>query len=164
MSLRFVPAAGAAPSAPIVSESIVSRRLPMRGSTECPSEPVAMVGEPGELYPPGLLPVSEGWVWPPERVVDGFRADAVVLPHPRYPDESSAMPATAGSVGSLLGLKPYSSTSFRRASSAFLRCFLLLHKKMPPSTNNATTTTGITTAIAVLPPADRPPLFESFPD
>ena len=84
----------------------------------------------------------------------------VVFPHPLYPLWSSAISEvipTAGSVGSLLGLKPYSSTSFLRASSAVFFCLRLLHNKIPPTTRSATTTTGTTTAMAVLPPVPRPP-------
>jgi hypothetical protein len=62
----------------------------------------------------------------------------------------------AGSVGSLLGLNPYSSTSFLLSSSASFRCFRLRHKKRAASTSNATAATGTTTATAILPPAERP--------
>lgn len=54
---------------------------------------------------------------PPDRVVEAPRPEegTAVVPHPRYPDEPSSrisngppwpgeLPATAGSVGSLLGL------------------------------------------------------------
>jgi len=54
-------------------------------------------------------------------------------------------------------LKPYSSTSFLLASSAFFLCLRFLHKNIPASTSKATTTTGTTTATAVLPPTDSPP-------
>ena len=94
------------------------------------------------------------------RVVEALRFELfVVLPHPRYPLSSSAISLvipTAGSVGSLLGLKPYSSTSFRRSSSPAFFCLRRLHSKIPARTNNATTTTGTTTAMAVLPPVVRP--------
>ena len=118
------------------------------------------MGEWGLAYPPGLLLLSE-YVMPEVSVVDILRLElVVVLPHPRYPLSSSAMarPPTAGRVGSWLGLKPYSSTSFLRSSSALLRCLRFRQKKMPPSTNSATTTTGMTTAMAVLPPLLMPPL------
>lgn len=62
-----------------------------------------------------------------------------------------------GSVGSLLGLNPYSSTSFLRNSSPSLRCFRLRQRKRAASTIKATATTGTTTATAILPPAERPP-------
>lgn len=82
MSERFCPATGAAPRAPIVSESMVSRRPPaINGSAEWPSE--TWVGEPGLLYPPGLLPLSDKPAKPPERVVEAFRFDGfVVFPQP----------------------------------------------------------------------------------
>jgi hypothetical protein len=86
MSDRFAPAAGAAPRAPMVSESIVSRRPAINGSTECPSECVPCVGEPGPGLgcPPGLLLLSDIPVNPPDRVVDAFRLDGfVVFPQPR---------------------------------------------------------------------------------
>ena len=66
----------------------------------------------------------------------------------------------AGSLGSLFGLNPYSSTSFLRSSSASFRCFLLRHKNRAASTINATAATGTTTATAIFPPGERPP--ESF--
>jgi len=84
MSDRFALAAGAAPRAPMVSESIVSRRPDINGSTECPSECVPCVGEPGLGCPPGLLLLSDIPVNPPDRVVDAFRLDGfVVFPQPR---------------------------------------------------------------------------------
>src|SRR5690242_21698620 len=70
---------------------------------------------------------------------------------------------TAGRVGSWLGLKPYSSTSFLRSSSLFWRALRFLHKKIPASSSSAMATTGTTTAIAILPPELSPfwssPLF-----
>lgn len=63
----------------------------------------------------------------------------------------------AGRVGSLLGLKPYSSTSFRLASSCVFLCLRFLQKNRPAKTSSATTTTGTTTATAVFPPAESPP-------
>ena len=60
----------------------------------------------------------------------------------------------------MLGLNPYSSTSFRLASSAVFFCFLRLHKKSPANTNTATTTTGTTTATAVLPAGLKPFVVE----
>jgi len=54
-------------------------------------------------------------------------------------------------------LRPYSSTSFLLASSAFFLCLRFLHKNIPASTSKATTTTGTTTATAVLLPTDSPP-------
>lgn len=81
MSDRFAPAAGAAPRAPMVSESIVSRRPVISGSAECPSECVPCVGLG---CPPGLLPLSDIPVNPPDRVADAFRLDEfVVFPQPR---------------------------------------------------------------------------------
>ena len=108
--------------------------------------------------------------WPLERVVDGFRLVDVV-PQPRYPAPSVSLisdgsspellaPPMTGSVGSLLGLKPYSSTSFLRSSSPSLRCFRLRHRKRAASTIKATATTGTTTATAILPPAERPEELE----
>lgn len=100
------------------------------------------------------------------RVLEGFRLVDVV-PQPRYPapsdslisDGSSpgllALPMT-GSVGSLLGLNPYSSTSFLRISSPSLRCFRLRQRNRAARTIKATATTGTTTATAILPPAERP--------
>lgn len=80
---------GAPPSAPMPSESIVSRRC-INGSPE--SAALGFVGEPGLWYPPGWLPESEKAVNPPEMVVEALRFDAlVVLPQPRYPLESSAI-------------------------------------------------------------------------
>lgn len=90
-----------------------------------------------------------------------------VVPQPRYPAPSVCVisdgsspellaPPMTGSVGSLLGLKPYSSTSFLRSSSASLRCFRLRQKKRAARTIKATATTGTTTATAILPPAERP--------
>jgi hypothetical protein len=109
---------------------------------------------------------------PPDKAVDGFLPDEparVVLPHPRYPDPSSRMgkgpsepapPAArpiAGRVGSLFGLNPYSSTSFLRNSSAFLRCFRLLQNHRPSKAMRATETIGTTTATAVVPAVLSPP-------
>ena len=61
-----------------------------------------------------------------------------------------------GSVGSLFGLNPYSSTSFLRISSPSLRCFRLRQRKRAARTIKATATTGTTTATAILPPGVRP--------
>jgi hypothetical protein len=111
---------------------------------------------------------------PPEIVVEAFRPDeptTVVVPHPRYPDEPSSRiskgpscpaepPATAGRVGSLLGLYPYSSTSLRLNSSASLRAFRFLHKKSAARTSSVTATIGTTTATATTPPLLRPELPE----
>lgn len=147
--------------------------LPTNGSPDCTSVPP--VGEPAE-YPPGLLPLSDLAIpicpLPLDNVVDGFRAVEVV-PHPRYPAPSVSLisegssplllaPPTTGSVGSLLGLNPYSSTSFLRSSSASFRCFRLRQKKSAASTINATAATGTTTATAILLPGESPP--ESFED
>ena len=90
-----------------------------------------------------------------------------VVPQPRYPPPSVSFisdgsspellaPPMTGSVGSLLGLNPYSSTSFLRSSSPSLRCFRLRHRKRAARTIKATATTGTTTATAILPPAERP--------
>lgn len=123
-----------------------------------------------------LLPLSDLAMpiapLPLDNVVDCFRAAAAgVVPQPRYPEPSFSfisdgsspkLPTapTAGSVGSLFGLKPYSSSSFLRCSSASFRCFLLLQRNNKARTISATAATGTTTATAILPPADRPP--ESF--
>jgi hypothetical protein len=106
---------------------------------------------------------------PLEIFVEGFLADEVA-PQPRYPappvspmswlSPCGLETPTAGMVGLLLGLNPYSSTSFRRSSSAFFCCLRLLHKKSRARTIRATLTTGTTTATAVFPPLDRPPLPE----
>ena len=103
--------------------------------------------------------------FPLDSVVEGFLAVEVV-PQPLYPLPSVCaispssplllVPPTAGSVGSLLGLKPYSSTSFRRRSAASLRCFRRRHRSRAASTMIATAATGTTTATAILPPAERP--------
>lgn len=171
----------------MVSESAVPGRalagLPTNGSPDCTSElwavpPVGEFGEPAE-YPPGLLPLSDLAIpicpLPLDRVVDGLRAVDVV-PHPRYPPPSASLmsdgssplllaPPTTGSVGSLLGLNPYSSTSFLRSSSASFRCFRLRQKKRATSTINATAATGTTTATAILPPGESPPeLFVEVAD
>lgn len=61
-----------------------------------------------------------------------------------------------GSVGSILGLNPYSSTSFLRSSSPSFRCFRLRQRNRAARTIKATATTGTTTATAILPPAERP--------
>lgn len=64
--------------------------------------------------------------------------------------------ATGGREGSLLGLKPYSSTSFRRSSSAAFFPFHLRQKYRAARIMIATDTTGTTTATAMVPPADSP--------
>lgn len=111
---------------------------------------------------------------PPDNVVEAFRPEeaTAVVPQPRYPEEPSSRisngpsdpaPAAAGRDGSLLGLYPYSSTSFRLISSASLRCFRLRQKKIIAAAIKATATMGTTTATAMVPPLDRdlllPPLF-----
>ena len=89
------------------------------------------------------------------------------MPQPRYPAPSVSVisegpspellaPPIAGSVGSLFGLNPYSSTSFLRSSSPSLRCFRLRQRKRAARTIKATATTGTTTATAILPGAERP--------
>lgn len=91
-SCRLPLAGGAAPSAPIVSESEVSGRpFATRGSPECTSKLllVPAVGEPWPWYPPGSLPLPDRAIpMPPlplDRVVDGFRVvvAVVVVPQPR---------------------------------------------------------------------------------
>lgn len=59
-------------------------------------------------------------------------------------------------VGSLFGLKPYSSTSFLLNSSASFLCFRLRHRKRAARTIKATAATGTTTATAIFPPGERP--------
>ena len=109
---------------------------------------------------------------PLERVVDGFRF-AEVVPQPRYPDPSVSLisdgssplllaPPTTGKVGSLFGLKPYSSTSFLLNSSASFLCFRFRQRKRAAVTIKATATTGTTTATAILPPAERPEPVEAL--
>lgn len=95
--------------------------------------------------------------------MEAFLLEGVVaVPQPRYPLSSSIIseppvtPPTAGSVGSLLGLKPYASISFLRSSSASFCCFLRRQKKRPASTSAAMTTMGITTAMAMVPAGDNP--------
>lgn len=110
--------------------------------------------------------------WPPDNVVEAFRPDeaTAVVPHPRYPDEPSSRISngpsppepTVGRVGSLLGLYPYSSTSFLRNSSASFLAFRFRHRKRPASTKSATATIGTTTATAIVPPVPKP-LLEDFP-
>lgn len=97
---------------------------------------------------------------PLDRFVEAFRP-AEVVPQPRYPAEVSSfgatLPAMPGSVGSLFGLKPYSSTSFRRSSSAALLALRLRQKKIAARMIKATETTGTTTATAMVPLGDKPP-------
>lgn len=71
-----------------------------------------------------------------------------------------AMPI-AGSVGSLFGLNPYSSTSFLRSSSASFRCVRFRQKKRATRTIKATATRGTTTATAIFPPGESPSEFFS---
>ena len=90
-----------------------------------------------------------------------------MVPHPRYPPEPSSRisydpsPAlaapTAGSVGSLFGLYPYSSISFLLTSSASFRCFRFRQKNRPPAIIKATAAIGTTTATAIVPALVRPP-------
>lgn len=61
-------------------------------------------------------------------------------------------------MGSSFGLKPYSSTSFLRASSAFFLALRFRQNQIPASRRSATTTTGTTTAMAVFPPALSSPV------
>lgn len=100
---------------------------------------------------------------PPDSVVDILRLDPVAAPQPLYPLEWSSLislpfsDATVGSVGSLFGLKPYSSISLRRCSSWTFFCLRFLKNQIPAITRSATTTTGTTTATAVTPAVERPP-------
>jgi hypothetical protein len=105
-------------------------------------------------------------------VVEAFLFEEVA-PHPRYPPLSSwasdcvsvYAPTPAASVGSLLGLKPYSAISFLRSSSLFFLAFLFLHKKNPNKNAAAITTIGMMTAMAILAPVFRPPdEFEVVPE
>ena len=167
----------------MVSESSLSGRplegLPTRGSPDCTSE-LLFVPPVGELlvYRPLSLPLVDLATpiapAPLERVVDGFLAEVVVVvPQPRYPTPSVSRisegssptllaPPTTGRVGSLLGLNPYSSTSFRRSSSASFRWLRFRQRKSAAITIKATATTGTTTATAILPPADRPEVVEAL--
>lgn len=112
--------------------------------------------------PTGRLPL--------DKVVDGFLAVEVV-PQPLYPapsvcviseGSSPLVLATTGRVGSLLGLNPYSSTSFLRSSSASFLCFRLRQRKRAARTISATATTGTTTATAMVPPGERPEVEEAL--
>ncbi len=169
--LRFAPAAGP-PIAPNASVSPDNGRPSTKGLSDRVSELGPWVGEAPSEY---AIPIAPGDC-PPETVVEAFRPDdaTAVVPHPRYPDDPSsrisyepsfplAPAATAGSVGSLLGLYPYSSTSFLRSSSAVLRCFLLRQNHIPASTMRITATIGTITATAIVPPwLKLPPLLELF--
>jgi hypothetical protein len=178
-------AAGPAPRAAIASASVDIGRSCMSGSPEWVSEtgaapPIPLCGLPSPplsdlASPITPAPTMSALVALPS-VVEGLRVVVeAVVPQPRYPPFASlisvcsspgspATAPTAGKVGSWLGLNPYSSTSFLRSSSASFLCFLLRHRKIPSRTSNATTTIGITTAIAVLPPSDRPPEPAVCPD
>jgi hypothetical protein len=65
-------------------------------------------------------------------------------------DGSSPLVLPTGSVGSLLGLKPYSSISFLRISSAFFRSFRFRQNQIPASTISTTATIGTTVATAMV--------------
>lgn len=69
-------------------------------------------------------------------------------------------PPTAGRVGSLFGLNPYSSTSFLLNSSASFRCFRFRQRNKAARTIKATAATGTTTARAIFPPGERPEPFD----
>lgn len=58
--------------------------------------------------------------------------------------------------GSLFGLKPYSSTSFRLSSSASLLALRRRHHQRRTQIIRATETTGTTTATAMVPPGESP--------
>jgi len=60
-------------------------------------------------------------------------------------------------------LNPYSSTSFLRSSSASLRCFRFLQKKISASAIKATAAIGTTTATAIFPPPVRPDVAALLP-
>lgn len=164
---RFADAAG--PIAPRASASSDMGLSPTSGLSDLVSDAPPAVGEVPSEYAIPIPPAD----WPPDNVVDAFRPDdtAVVVPQPRYPaaEPSSRIsisfpgdPPTAGNVGSLLGLYPYSSTSFLLNSSASLRCFRFRQKNNPASTIRATATIGTTTATATVPPWPSPPLLELF--
>jgi hypothetical protein len=59
-------------------------------------------------------------------------------------------------------LNPYSSISFFRCSSALFRAFLFFQKNNNPTTNKAMATIGTTTATAIFPPCDSPPVFAAL--
>lgn len=150
--LRLLAATGAAPSTPRGSASPESGRFPSEYCT------VPSLGVAAWWYAPPpsdrVIPI------PLDRLVDALRP-ADVVPQPRYPDEVSSLGATLpaimpGRVGSLFGLKPYSSTSLRRSSSAAFFAFRRRQRKIAAKTINATETTGTTTATAMVPPGDRP--------
>ena len=98
---------------------------------------------------------------PLDRLVEALRP-AEVVPQPRYPEVASSLGATEpaamtpGRLGSLFGLKPYSSTSFRRSSSAAFFALRLRQNHNAARTIKATETTGTTTATAIVPPDDKP--------
>jgi len=162
----------AGPIAPSASPSGESDRS-INGLSDRVSDTGPWVGDVPSEYAIPTPPAD----WPPETVVDAFRPDeaTAVVPHPRYPEEPSSLISygpspvlppttpTAGNVGSLFGLYPYSSTSFRRNSSASFLALRFRHRKRPAMRRRATTTIGTTTATAMVPPVPRPllaPLFD----
>jgi hypothetical protein len=108
---------------------------------------------------------------PLDKRVDVFLCEDAV-PQPRYPVFSSAIsdpvPAKAAapagdSVGSRFGLKPYSSISFFRSSSAAFLALRFFQKNRKPRVNRTIAAKGTMTATATMPPVDNPLEGEDAP-